>query len=448
MTTLKETLARVVNGLSKDPVAKRILANVGWLMFDRLFRMGLGVVVGVWVARHLGPEQFGQFNYAAAFVGIFGAAASMGLNSIVVRDLVKNPELANATLGSAFALQIIGGLTVIPLMLVTLSIIRPDDNTQKVLIAIMGCTLVFKATEVVKCWFDSLVLSRLTVIGENIVFLLISIIKVTLIALNAPLAAFAWLFLIEAILTGLALMYVYSRRVQMATNWRPSFTRMTSLLKDSWPLFLSGLSVIVYMRIDQVMLGEMSGNEAVGIYSAATRISEVWYFIPSVIVSSLYPSIVEARKQGIHQYHAQLQRIFSLVVWIALSISVPATFLSAPLTQLIYGDAYQGAGPVLAIHIWAAPFVFLGVASNTWFITENLQLLALTRTLLGAAVNVLANYILIPNHGAIGAAIGTLIAQAVAAYGFDAINPKTRIIFALKSSAFLFIRYKTTREEQ
>lgn len=411
-------------------------------MFDKLFRMGLGLFVGVWVARYLGPDDFGKFNYATAFIGLFGAAAALGLNSIIVRDLVRNPESSNETLGSAFALQVMGGLLAIPGIYWAVFALRVDDETQKTLISIMGLCLIFKASEVVKCWFDSLVMSRLTVIGENIVFLVISAAKVTLITTKAPLATFAWLFLIEAILTASVLLFIYAKVTHNLLNWKPSLNRMTSLIKDSWPLFLSGLAVMVYMRIDQIMLGELIGSDAVGIYSAATRISEVWYFIPSAIVASVYPSIVEAKKQSETRYLEQLQQLFSLVVLLSLIVAIPATLLSSPLVRLLYGDAYAAAGIVLAIHIWTAPFVFLGVASNTWYVTENLQHLALSRTLLGALINVLINYALIPVYGEIGAAIGTLIAQAFAAYGFDSLNKKTRNLFKLKSKAFIQFGYK------
>lgn len=408
--------------------------------------MGMGLVVGVWVARYLGPERFGQFNYAAAFVALFGTVAAMGLNSIVIRDLVKDTKSADETLGSAFALQVLGGLFVIPIMFGATSALQMDDEAQKIMIAIMGCSLVFKASEIVKCWFDSLVMSRLTVIGENAAFLIISAVKIALIVFQAPLVAFAWLFLAESILTAAILLLIYTRSTGRLLHWKPSFERMAALIRDSWPLFLSGLAVMVYMRIDQIMLGQMIGSDAVGIYSAATRISEVWYFIPSAIVASVYPSIIEAKRQSEARYLAHLQRLFSLMILLAMIVAVPATLLSTHLVTMFYGSAYASAGTILAIHIWTAPFVFLGVASNTWYVTENLQHLALFRTLLGAVMNVLANYLLIPRYGAMGAAIGTLIAQASAAYLFDAFNRKTRHIFKLKSRAFLQAGYKTQPE--
>jgi O-antigen/teichoic acid export membrane protein len=184
-----------------------------------------------------------------------------------------------------------------------------------------------------------------------------------------------------------------------------------SLLKDSWPLILSGLAVMIYMKIDQVMLQEMIGSEAVGLYSAAVRISEAWYFIPMVISSSLFPAIVNAKKQSEELYYARLQRLYDLMVWISIAIALPMTFLSDWVIKLLYGTEYSQAGSVLMIHIWAGVFVSLGVITGKIVIVNNQQKNSVYSTFLGLFLNIFLNYIIIPIYGIKGAAFTTLISQ-------------------------------------
>ena len=190
------------------------------------------------------------------------------------------------------------------------------------------------------------------------------------------------------------------------------------------------------MKIDQVMIKEMMNAEAVGQYAAAVRLSEAWYFIPMVIASSLFPAIINAKKQSKELYYARMQKLYDLMVWMAIAIALPMTFLSDWIVALLYGEQYNEAGSVLMIHIWAGIFVFLGVASGKWFLTENLQIFSTINTTIGAIVNILLNYILIKNIGIEGAAWATLISYFIAAYFGLLFFKKTRINFLIYQKVY------------
>lgn len=200
---------------------------------------------------------------------------------------------------------------------------------------------------------------------------------------------------------------------------------------------LSGIVVSIYMRIDQVMIKEMMDSEAVGQYAAAVRVSELWYFIPVVISSSLFPAIINAKAQSEELYYARLQKLYDLMVWMALAIAIPMTFLSNWIVNLLYGNIYDQAGNVLMIHIWTGIFVFLGVASGKWFTAENLQMLSFWRTFSGMVINVVLNLVMIPKYGITGAAVATLSANFMAAFFFDFFNKKTKKVFYMKLKAFV-----------
>lgn len=422
--------------IENRPNLIKVLTNTGWLFADRILRMGVGLIVGVWVARYLGPEQFGLLNYAMAFVAIFSAVATLGLDGIVVRDLVKEPENAGVTLGTAFSLQVISGFLACGAAFFAIHFARSEDALPKIMVAILGFIMVFKSTEVIKYWFESQVQSKYTVVVQNSAFLLTALVKIVLILAGAPLLAFVWAAFAEAALAGLALFAIYALIGDNLKDWEFRTHRARELLSDSWPLILSGLAVMVYMRIDQIMLGQMLGDDAVGIYSAAVRVSEVWYFVPVAIVSSVFPSIIKAKKSGTKEYHRLLQALFSTLFALSLSFAIMISFFSQTLIQWLYGKAYFGAGPVLFVHIWAGIFVSMGVASGKWLILEGFQRITFYRTMWGALTNVFLNSILIPFWGPLGAAVATVFSQFMVIFSLYW-RSETKTVFIMMANSFL-----------
>lgn len=437
MTILQLLPSYIRQKIEHLPEVSKIVDNIGWLFFDKVLRMMSGLLVSVWLARYLGPDQLGRFNYALAFVGVFGAIAGLGLNGIVVRDIVRLPGMTNTTLGTAFFLQLIGSLFTLSLIISTITLFRPDDNIIRVMVVILSFGLVFKSTEVVKYWFESQVQSRYSIWIENVVFLVMSGIRIGMILNRAPLIAFAWSVFIESVLVAIGLIFIYLKKDGNLAKWVPNVKRAKSLLKDSWPLVLSNIAIVVYMRIDQVMLGNMLGNEEVGIYSVAQRVSEVWYFIPMVISASIFPSIVKSKEQSEASYYIKLQKTFNIIIVPAFLLALPLSYCSGSIVDLLFGPSYSTAGAILAVHVWTGVFVSLGVASSSWFLVENLPKYALYRTLNGAILNIVANFILIPIYGGVGAAISTLLSQLVAAYLSDLIRPETRFLFYMKTIALI-----------
>lgn len=414
--------------------------NTSWLFGEKIFRMVVGLFVGIWVARYLGPEQFGLFSYAQSFVGLFTAIATLGLDGIVVRELVKDPSRRDELIGTAFWLKLIGAIAVMLILVIAVNF-TSNDHTTNVIVFIVASATIFQAFNVVDMYFQSKVLSKYVVYANVISLLLSSIVKIALILIEAPLVAFAWVVLFDSVVLALGFVYYYIKNNSTFNIKNLTFNKSTaiSLLKDSWPLILSGIVISIYMKIDQVMIMEMMDAEAVGQYAAAVRISELWYFIPMVIVSSLFPAIVNAKAVSEELYYARLQKLYDLMVWMAIAIVLPMTFLSDWVVELLYSGDYNQAGSVLMIHIWAGVFVFLGVASGKWFTAENLQMLSFWRTFYGMAINVILNFVLIPKYGIQGAAVATLLSQVIAAYISDLFNNKTKQMFYMKTKSFLMI---------
>lgn len=406
--------------------------NTSWLFFEKILRMFVGLFIGIWVARYLGPERFGLFSYAQSFVGLFVAIATLGLDGIVVRELVKDESRTNELIGTAFYLKLIGAILTL-LVLVIATQFTSNDRYTNLLVFIIASATIFQSFNVVDMYFQSKVLSKYVVFSNIISLFISSIVKITLILINAPLVAFAWAILFDSVVLAMGFIYFFLKYSTCEIKKiKFNKTIAISLLKDSWPLILSGVVISIYMKIDQVMIQEILGNEAVGQYAAATRLSEIWYFIPTILVSSLFPAVVNARKQSEELYYSRLQKLFDLVVWIAIAIALPMTFLSDIIVNMLYGEQYNQAASVLTIHIWASIFVFLGVASGQWFIAENLQLLAFWRTFCGMVTNIFLNLLLITKFGIKGVAIATLVSYMIAGFMFDFASYKLRRIFFMK----------------
>ena len=439
---LKEKLSShpLVKKFQSHKSLKSIVTNIGWLFIDRILRMGVGLIVGVWVARYLGVEQFGIFNYSIAFVGLFSTISSLGIPYIVVRTITHEPENINQILGTAFWIQILGGIATLSLSVISFFVLRYNDALGINMVAILASVGIFQAFDTIDLWFQSQVKSKYTVLAKNAAFAIITLVKILLINLHAPLLAFAGTTLIETILGALGLIYCYQRQGGSIKSWRWNFQLAKKLVSESYPLILSGLTIAIYMKIDQVMLGEIVGSEAVGIYSSATRVSEIWYFIPTAISYSVAPSIYAAKQDGDESlYYRRIKQLLSLLSWISILIAIPMSFFSEKVIVMLFGNQYSMAGPILAVHIWAGFFVFTGVASSPWFISEKLNSFRMIVTIMGAVSNILLNLYLIPIYSGLGAAMATVISQGIAAFIGNSIFPETRKIFKLQLKAIFLL---------
>jgi len=430
---MKRLIVRLAAKLRELSGDGKVVRNISWLFLDRVLRLGVGLVVWSWMARYLGAESFGLLNFAIALFVMFSVVAGLGLHDVVVRNLVHEDAARRETLGSAALLLLLGAVIAYFLLLLTIFVLRPEDKEAIYLVAIIGGMVFFKPAEIAAYWFESQVQSKYTVWAQNFAFLFFAGIKAALILFEAPLVAFAWATFLESLSAALLLLAFFNRRAVRLSVLKIQVRKIRALLSDSWQLLAAGLATILYMKIDQIMVGQMKGNEAVGVYSAAVRISEVWYFVPLAIVASNFPAVLDARARGDDgQYYRLIQRLYDVAVWLCLAVAVPMTFLSDLIVGVLFGSAYSAAGPILTIHIWGSVFVFLGYVSTRWFIAENRQVLTMQRTFLGAALNVTLNFVLIPRFGGLGAATATVISYAVANLVFDVFQGETKRMFAMK----------------
>lgn len=427
------------------PNLVKILDNIGWLVFDKILRMGVGLFVGVWIARYLGPDQFGLLNFALAFTGMFGAIAALGLQSIVVRDIVRSPESAHETLGTAAVLQFISGLVAYLFILIAIAYLRPDDTLARTIVAILGSMMLLKASDVAVFWFESQVQSKYTVWVQSSVFLVFAAIKVVLIMRQATLNAFVWAILAEAVVVAIILLAVMSKRGPSLAKLRANVECTKGLLKDSWPLILSAITATIYMRIDQIMLGQMIGDQAVGIYSVATRISEIWYVLIPVVLASVFPTLANLQANQSKLLPKRWVQAYALMFWLSVAAALVLNLLSGLIINFLFGEAYSGAAIVLAIHVWAGVNVAVGSVWTKWLLLENKLQIGMYVHFSGSIINVGLNLWLIPSYGAAGAAAATLASYWLSAiFGYSLYKPAET--FGLIGRAVLLRRMVWSKE--
>lgn len=432
---------------------KKYFANTSWMFAEKVIRLLIAFFVGVYVVRYLGPENFGVLSYAISFVGLFATIATLGLDSIVVRELVKDPDRRDEVLGSVFYLRIIGAVIAVILTIVT-SFILKESFFNILLISIIVTSTLFQSLNVVEYYFQARVESKFNVYVQSSSLILASIIKVLLVLLSAPLIYFAVVYVLEFMFLSVGFFIVYKINDLKISNWKFKSSTAIELVKDAWPLILSGVVIAVYMKIDQVMIKNMLSNKELGYYAAAVKLSEAWYFVPMAISTSLFPAIVKAKQVSEKLYFSRLQKLYDILAWMAIAIAIPVTFLSEFIIKIIFGVKFLPAAPVLTIYIWAGVATFLGVASSQYLISENMTKLSFFRTLLGLIINVFLNLILIPIYGIVGSALATLISYTLStiSIGFSKNTSHQIIMFAkslifLNLFSFLFNKYNRLDQE-
>ena len=415
---------------------RKYFTNTSWLLVERVINQGIALIMVIYTAHYLGVEQFGLFNYVRSFAAIIMTIAPLGVDSLLARNLLNNPEQRNVIMGTSLLVR--GGGTVACLLLTYLvNLLVGHDAETQLLVMVVAAAAVFEPFYLLNQFFTANIQSRYHAYSEITKTLVSTAVKIGLIWYRAPLIWFALVLILESLTYALVSLRFYSVRFGSFWRWRPNFIYLRRLLTDAWPLAISGLVIMLHLKVDQVIIKHLLNTEAVGYYAAALRLSESTYFVPVVICASLLPPMLNARKISVSLYRTRLQQLFNLMVVLSLGIALPVTFLGDWIIDLVFGEAYHAAGAVLVLHIWSGVFVALGVAANGWLIAENLQRIALYRTLLGVLTNIGLNFLLIPHLGIKGSALATLISQAVTAYVSNLFSPQTRMLFFMQTRALL-----------
>lgn len=405
---------------------KAILANSGWLLAERALRLAISILVGAWVARYLGPEQFGLYSYALAFVSMFSAVATLGLNSIVVRDIVREPQRSGEILGTTVVLKGIGGALSFILVLTCAFVFPAPAPGVNLLMAIVAFGNIIQALDAVDLWFQSQLQARMTALARSAALLLTAAVKVYLVFASAPLVAFAIAGLVEILLYGAGLVLTYMASGQPIRGWSVSIKCARRLLRDAWPLAVAGAAILIQARIDQVMLAHFTGERALGFYSVALELVEAAAIVPAIVYTSVAPAVAAARAQGKAAYRQTLLSVYRLMLVLFVVLAAPIAVFSQEIIALLYGPRYADAAPLLALLTLRLFFTNFGLARSLYLTNENLLKLGLAAAVIGGAANIPLNLWLIPRYGAAGAVVAALASFFITTFIVDVFHPEAR----------------------
>jgi polysaccharide transporter, PST family len=420
-----------------------IVANMKWLLFGKLLRLFIFLFVTAWTARYLGPDNFGMLGYASTVVGLFAALGALGLDGVLVREIVHEPSKSTDLINSAIQLRVFGGFIILAVSVAWILCFKGGDAAFLLMVGLIGLGSVFQACDSVESWSQACLRYKETVVIKAIASVLSAGLTICLILSGGHLVYFAAVILVEKIIGAAGLLKFYKACGNEVVLFKIKWNLIVKLLKEIWPLVLSGLSVSIYMSVDQIMLGQIMDDHAVGIYIAATRITEFTYVIPSVMVAAITPSLYKQYNADRSKYDKNMQFLLSVLVAISAIMILPMVFYSDEIIRIIYSNGFEESANVLRVHACVALFIFLGVAQTSWDYVNKLTHLASVRTITGAILNIILNYMLIPPYGAIGAAYATLITCATVIVVMNFVHSKTRIMFFMQLKSLMLSRLLT-----
>lgn len=403
------------------------LKNSSWLMSEKVITMSLNLLVALMLARTLGPQLFGELSYVLALVSLVTPLAALGLNALIIRELVEAPKPETTIMSTAAAYRLLGALVGL-LGLLVWAVTSDVSDAERISLIVIGATATLQAFQVVEYFFQAQVSARYVVKMRALVVIVAGLAKITCVLIYPSLVAIAVIYALEYLAWGLGYIFLYSLKGQnkgfklSAIDWSYGW----QLLRQSFWLILSGIAAVLYLKIDQVMLGEMVDKNEVGIYAVAVKLSEVWYFFAVAVATSFFAGLVKLKQSSPNVYARRLQQLCDGLFMLALFIAIGVSLLADPLVPWLFGVEYSNSAQILIIHIWASLFVFMRALASKWLIAERLLVFSLVSHGIGAVINIVANLLLIPLYQGEGAALATILSYAFASYFAFWIGPATR----------------------
>ena len=388
---------------------KKEVQNAGWLMGGRIVQMLISLVVGVLTARYLGPANYGLIGYASAYTAFFMAFCTLGLNAIMVKEFVDDPDAEGTIIGTTLVMRAVSSLLSGLLIVLVVSFIDADEPTTIAVVALSCVGLLFHIFEVFRYWFQAHLQSKVTAIVAFIAYAATALYKIILLILGKNVLFFAFATSVDYIVVAVLLLFAYKK--YGGKRLRFSWSRGKRMLSSSCHFIMSGLMVSIYGKSDKLMLKQMLDETSVGYYATATTICTMWCFVLTAIIDSVVPSIMEANNQNEELFKKRNRQLYAIVFYVSLAVSVLFMIFADLAICILYGKAYLPAANPLRIITWYTAFSYLGVARNAWLVCKQRQKYLKYIYVLAIVLNISLNIVFIPRWGASGAAFASLVTQ-------------------------------------
>lgn len=400
------SLSGLINRIRKSKEA----SNASWLIAGKVFQMILSFLISIFTARYLGPSNYGIINYATAYVAFFTSLCTLGINSVIVKDFVNNPEDQGQTIGTTVVLRAISSILSSLMIVLIVSIIDKGEPTTILVSFMCSLSLLFQVFDTINYWFQSRYESKVTAIATLIAYIVTSVYKIVLLIFGMNVVWFALATSIDYVCIAVFLLLAYKKH--NGPKFKFSWCKGKELLLQSYHYILSGMMVAIYGQTDKLMIKQMMDSTSVGYYSLASSVNGMWVFVLAAVIDSMVPTIMKYHKEGnIEQFERKNRQLYAIVIYVSVFVAICMIIFGKWAIVLLYGEAYAPAANTLKIVAWYTIFSYLGVARNSWIVCENKQKYLKYMYLSAAIINVVLNYFLIPIWGPSGAAMASLITQ-------------------------------------
>jgi len=395
-------------------IVQRIAKNTIILLTANAISKVIGFFYVMYTARYLGTEGFGILSFALAFTGIFGVFTDMGLGTLMVREVAKEKSLVEKYLGNITIIKSILAISTFGIIVLLINFLNYPEQTIKVVYLIALSVIFNSFSEMFYSIFRAYEKMEYQSFGQILSSALM--LSGALLAINQgfSIIGFASIYFMVSVIILIYSFVLYIlkfAKLKIEIDW--DFWKQC--IKEAWPMGGMAICIMIYFRIDVVMLSLMKGDTAVGLYSAAYRLSEISTIIPSMFMASIFPIMSKYHKNYkssfIKTYGKSVKYLFSLALPMALSI----TLLAKPIINLIYGNEFAGSVRALQILIWASAIMYATMVMGTTYVTANRQMVNFKLAIVAVILNIVLNLLLIPKYSYLGASAATVATEA---FGF------------------------------
>lgn len=383
--------------------------NFGSSFFSYLLKFTINFFLTTEIIKYLGYNDFGVFSFLVAFASIFGGLGSLGLEHVIPTVLSNSnyDEQIRCIKNSFTAVFVLGIITYI-LFLVANFFLNQDFFQYAI---IYGLIFPLNSLAVLRIYLEYQVKIRALSKLNNIVVLIISILKFNIIYFDLGLIFVFVISVLELLFLLLSyyLFLLYNSK-QISSIFLFEFSVISSLLKRSYLFVLSSLVIVMYTKIDQLILRFFHGNFSLGEFASTVRIVEVFYFIP-VLLSTSYNTNFLRTKEQIPLSRKKMFSITALSFYISLSISFLILFFSSNILTVLYGTFSDQSNYILKLYSLSFVFISIATVRNIRINAHGMSRFYFKITFIGLIINLSLNIILIPRIGSIGCAISSLISQ-------------------------------------
>ena len=422
---------KIISKFNLSPTKEKVIRNIVWAVTGKVITLLGGLLVGIFIARYLGPEQYGLMSYVTSYVALFQVLAYFGMDQIEIREESKIPEEKDKIIGTAFTLKI--GFAIITMLLVAITAwIFEADSFTKWMIILYSVSMIANSFGVIRNYFTSLVWNEYIVKTEITRTLIGAGIKIALLLFHAPLIWFITAALFDTLLIAGGYLVSYRNKINSIRKWFFDKEQAIYLIRESFPLLLSGAAVIVYTKIDQIMIGNMIDKSSVGHYAVAGKFVEICIFIPTIMCQTITPILVKIYQTSQKDYLEKLQLFMNITIWGTTLMCLIISIIATPLIHYTFGIQFASASSLLQIMIFKVIGYAHAQVTGTMIIIEKKQKLVVLRNLIGCVVVIGLNLILIPKYGTVGAAISSVVTAFCTGVFSHIIIPPYRTIFPMQ----------------